>query len=192
MSAMALGLIQGGLSIAGGLARNAAIEDAATKQYGANKLFIERDESVLQTQLQDAAQDVRSEAGAALSNLVVQTRRALGAQAAETAETNVYGNTAMRKQAVIQMREALAVDNVMQAAEAKTVDIQTRMKQVKYDTESRHAQNRQNYNNMMTQQQSSLEILAGGLSAGLSGYSTAQNIQSANYTLAMQKAQAGL
>jgi len=186
MSAMALGLIQGGLSIAGGLARNAAIEDAATKQHNANKLFIERDESVLQEQLQFAATEVGNQAGAALSSLVVQARSTAATVAAQTAETNVYGNLAARKQGIVRMREALQADNIMQAAESKIVDVQTKMKEVKYQTESRHAQNKQDYNNAMTQKQSSFEILANGLSAGISGYSTGMDLMSGMNTLALQ------
>ena len=187
-----MGLVQGGLSILGATEKNAAIEEAATQQYNANKLFVERDESVQQNQLQDAAKNVNRELGAALSSLVIQARSATSKQVAATAEKNVYGNSAFRQQAMVAMKEALATDNLAQKAESKIVDVQTQMKQVKYQTEARHAQNKQSYNNQMSQKQSSLEIMANGLSAGMSGYSSGQSIQSGNLKLASQQQQLGL
>ena len=43
------------------------------------------------------------------------------------------------------MKEALAEDNLVQAAEAKMTDVQSKLSQVKYDTEARHVQNAQSY-----------------------------------------------
>lgn len=169
---IAMAGVSAGLSILGGLSGNAAIADAATKQYESNKLFIERDSAVLQEGLQFAAQGVNREVGMALSNLVAQGRQAEAQMASQRAETNVYGNTAARQQAVLAIKEELTEDNMIQAAESKMTAMQTKMTEAKYQTEAKHQQNLQSYNNMMSQQQSTFEIATSAFSSGLSGYTT--------------------
>lgn len=185
MDPMTMGLVQGGLSIIGGMQRNAAIKKAATQSYNSNKLWIEKDQAIAYENLQYAGDEVNRELGMQLTNLVYEANKAAAAQGAKTAETNVYGNTAARQQMVIRMKEAMAEDNLVQAAEAKMTDVQARITETKYATDAKHAQNAQSYNNAMSQQQSTFDILAGGASAGFSGYSSAQqfNIQSAQAKL---------
>lgn len=179
--------ISAGLSILGGLSGNSAIERAATDQYNANKLFIERDSKVAQEGLQYAAKDVNNEVGMMLSNLVQQGRQAHSKISTERAETNIYGNTAARQEAVLSTKEALSADNLMQQAESKMVDVQTQMRQANYQTQAQHASNKQNYNNMMSQQQSTLEVVTGAVGAGISGYSMGMNIDSAQNALDASK-----
>lgn len=184
---IAMAGVSAGLSILGGIAGNAAIADAATKQYEANKLFIERDSAVAQEGLQYAAQGINNEVGAMLSNLVAQGRQANAQMAAQRAETNVYGNTAARQQAVLAIKEELTEDNMIQQAESKMTAMQTKMRETKYQTEAKHQQNLQSYNNMMSQQQSTLEIASGAFSAGMQGYSLGSQINAANAAEAAAK-----
>lgn len=181
--------ISAGLSILGGLSGNSAIERAATNQYNANKLFIERDSKVAQEGLQYAATDVNNEVGMMLSNLVQQGRQAHSEMATKRAETNIYGNTAARQEAVLSTKEALSADNLIQQAESKMVDVQTQMRQANYQTQAQHASNKQNYNNMMSQQQSSFEMVTGAVSSGLSGYSMGLGLESAQTALDAKKAE---
>ena len=173
---IAMAGVSAGLSVLGGMAGNAAIEEAATQQYESNKLFIERDSAIAQEGLQYAAQGINNEVGAMLSNLVSQGRQANAQMASQRAETNVYGNTAARQQAVLAIKEELTEDNMIQQAESKMTAMQTKMRETKYQTESKHQQNMQSYNNMMSQQQSTLEIATGAFSAGMEGYSFGSQI----------------
>ena len=178
-------IISGGLNILGGMAQNAAIEKAATRQYNANKLWIERDQSVAYENVLFQGDEVNRELGMQLTQLGQEGTRAVARTTATSAETNVYGNTAARLQGMARMKEALAEDNLIQAAEAKMTDVQSKLSQVKYDTEARHVQNAQSYNNMMSQQQSTFSMLAGGIGAGISGYSQTQSMNLANKQLAL-------
>ena len=175
---MAFGIAKGALSIFGGMAENRARQEAATKQYNANKLFIERDQAVMNENLQFAGQEINNQLGMALTDLVYQADAQQAAIAAKRAETNTYGNTAVRQQAVAKMREELAEDKLIQQGEAQMTDIQAKLTQVKYQTEAKHAQNAQAYNNAMAQQSSTFDIVAGGIGAGISGYSQGMDLAS--------------
>lgn len=175
---MAYGIAKGALSIFGAAAENRARQKAATEQYNANKLFIERDQAVLYEQLQFAGQEVNNQIGMALTDLGYQANAQQASMAAKRAETNVYGNTAVRQRAVAQMKEALAEDKLIQQGEASMLDIQQKLTQAKYQTEAKHAQNAQAYNNAMSQQSSTFDIITGGIGAGISGYSQGMDLAS--------------
>ena len=175
---MAFGIAKGALSIFGGMAENRARKEAATKQYNANKLFIERDQAVMYENLQFAGQEINNQLGMALTDLVYQANAQQSALAAKRAETNTYGNLAVRQQAVAKMKEELTEDKLIQQGEAQMTDIQAKLTQVKYQTEAKHAQNAQAYNNAMAQQSSTFDIVAGGIGAGISGYSQGMDLAS--------------
>jgi len=181
---IAMAGISGGLSVLGGIAGNKAITETATAQYGAQKLFIERDNKVLQTNAGYEAREVNNEIGMALTQLEQQARQAIAKSTATTAETNIFGNTAARQRAVLDMKKALSADAVMQEGEAKMLSVQNKMTEIKYQTEAKHVQNLQNYHNAMSQRKSTLSIAADGLAAGVSGFSTGQNIALAGNKLA--------
>jgi hypothetical protein len=180
---VALAAASAGLSVLGGIAGNKAITQAATAQYEANKLFIERDSSVKQNLLQIQAGEVNNELGMALSALSQEVNRVRATSRSNTAESMVFGNLAARKEAVISMKEALQADALEQAAEANMVDFQVEMTNQKYATEAQHAQNMQDYSNMMSKRKSTLSIVADGLSAAASGYSMGQGMQLASAKL---------
>ena len=186
---LAFGIAKGALSIFGGMAENAARKKAATQQYNANKLFIERDHSVLNEQLQFAGQEINNQLGMAFTDLMKQANAQQAAIAAKRAETNVYGNTAVRQRAVAQMKEALAEDRLAQQGEAQMTDIQAKLTQAKYQTEAKHAQNAQAYNNAMAQQKSTFEIVTSGIGAGIGGYSQAMNLASQQAALQVSQTQ---
>ena len=184
---MAFGIAKGALSIFGGMAENRARKEAATKQYNANKLFIERDQAVMYENLQFAGQEINNQLGMALTDLEYQANAQQAAMAAKRAETNVYGNTAVRQRAVAQMKEALAEDRLIQQGEAQMTDLQSKLTQVKYQTEAKHAQNAQAYNNAMAQQSSTFDIVAGGIGAGISGYSQGMDLASQRAALQVSR-----
>lgn len=189
MTPLAAGLVMGGLSVTQSLFGNAAISEAALSQYKSNKLFIERDQEVLNTQLKYAGVDVNNELGMALSDILYQAAQAQAQTTATQAETNVYGNTARRQQLAVEMQRELANDSVTQKAEAKMVDVQQKLTEVKYQTEAKHIQNIQAYNQMMSQVQSPFEILATAVGAGFSAYGTQQAIGAAELTKLTQAKQ---
>ena len=176
-----------GLSIASSLSQNAAITKSATAQYGAQKLFTERDYGVLQENLVFQGQEVNNQLGMALTQVQNEFRQAYGKFTAKTAETNAYGNTAQRAKAVTEMKQMLSENSVIQAGESKMLDVQNMMREAKYKTEARHVENMQAYNNAMSQRQSTFSILAGAASAGLSGYSSGLSIEGAQASLATNK-----
>lgn len=184
---MAFGIAKGALSIFGGMAENRARKEAATKQYNANKLFIERDQAVMYENLQFAGQEINNQLGMALTDLVYQANAQQSALAAKRAETNTYGNLAVRQQAVAKMKEELTEDKLIQQGEAQMTDIQAKLTQVKYQTEAKHAQNAQAYNNAMAQQSSTFDIVAGGIGAGISGYSQGMDLASQRAALQVSR-----
>lgn len=180
---IAIAAASAGLSVLGGIAQNKAITQAATAQYEANKLFIERDYSVTSENLMFQAGEVNKELGMALTALNQEVNRLQGKVTTKQVESNVYGNTAERQQMVLQIQKELQKDSLAQAAESKMVDVQTQMRNAKYATEAQHAQNMQNYSNMMSKRQSTLSLVANGLSAAASGYSMGQGMELASAKL---------
>lgn len=190
---VALAAASAGLSVLGGIAGNKAITKAATEQYEANKLFIEQESSVKQNLLQIQAGEVNNELGMALTSLNQEMTRIRASSRSTSAESMIYGNLAARKEAVMDMKQALQADTLMQAAEAQMVDFQVAMMDQKYATEARHAQNMQDYSNMMSKRKSTLSIVADGLSAAASGYSMGQGMELASAKLdSLKQTQAAL
>jgi 3-oxoacyl-ACP reductase-like protein len=185
MSYIAAG-VMAGLSLAGSASGNKAISAQASRQYEANKMFIDRDRGVLANQIGLVGIDVNSELGAKLSSLGIQAEQLLSATAAGQAESNVYGNSARRAQLAIEMQRELSADNLEQAAESKMLDVQKQFTQAMYDFENKSSQNLQAYENTMSQQKTALDMATGALSAGISGYTAAQSLKAgglANETL---------
>jgi hypothetical protein len=177
MSFIAAG-VMAGLSVVGGLAGNSAISAQASRQYEANKLFIERDRQYMENQLGLLGVDVNSELGAKLSELRMQANRVFSETVATQAETNVYGNTARRLQLAVEMQEEMAADNLAQAADSKMLDVQKQLSQAKYDIDNKHRQNKQAYNQLMGTQQTAFGLIGGGIAAGFSGYTAEQTVRS--------------
>lgn len=180
---VAMAGISAGLSVLSGIAGNKAITKSATAQYEANKLFIEQESSVKQNLLQIQAGDVNTELGMALASLDQEIKKATAEYRAQNAESMIFGKTAARKEAVLEIKQALQTDTLAQAAEAQMVDFQVEMLNQKYATEAQHAQNMQSYNNAMSKRQSALSIAANGFSAAASGYSMGQGMQLASAKL---------
>lgn len=184
-----------GLSIAKGVfgilsagSENRAIREAATKSYNANKLFIERDQSVLNENLMFQGDEINNQIGMALTDLGFQGRQQQASIAAKQAETGVFGATNARIRQVAAIKEELTADRIVQQGEAQMTDLQSKLTQVKYDTEAKHAKNAAAFNQAMNQQKSSFEILANAGSAAISGYSQGMDLVSgqAGYNTALE------
>lgn len=157
-------------------AENRARREAATKSYNANKLFIERDQSVLNEQTMFQADEINNQIGMALTDLEYQALKQSATLTAKRAETGIYGGTAARQQMVADIKKELAGDRVVQQGEAQMTDLQTKLTQIKYDTEAKHAKNASAFNQAMSQQRSTFDIVASGVSAGISGYSQGMDL----------------
>lgn len=184
---MAFGIAKGALSIFGGMAENQRIQKNATAIYNADKLFIERDESIAQTGLEYNAQELNQQIGMALTDLLYTNLKTEGTVRAKRAETEIYGGTASRQEAVMAIREEMAKDKIIQQGESSMVDLQSKMRTLKYETEDRHRQNLMNYNNRISQKKSTFDIIAGGVGAGVSGYSQGLDLESGVTALESQK-----
>lgn len=180
-------IISGGLNILSGMSNNAKIQKNATAIYNADKLFIERDQGIAQEGLDYNAQELQQQIGMALTDVVYTGLKTEGVVRAKRAETGTYGNTAARQEAVMAMREEMAKDKIIQQGESSMVDLQTKMRQLKYETEDRHRQNLMAYNDRISQKQSTFDMIAGGISAGISGYSQGLSMDSAATALESQK-----
>lgn len=176
--ATGMAIAKGVFSVLSAGAENRARREAATKSYNANKLFIERDQSVLNEQLMFQGQEINNQIGMALTDLSYQALKQTSGLAAKRAETGVFGGTAVREQAVAAIKKELAEDRVIQQGEAQMTDLQTKLTQVKYDTEAKHAKNAAAFNQAMSQQRSTFDIVASGASAAISGYSQGADLVS--------------
>lgn len=176
MDPITMSLVSGGLQILGGIEANRKNTAAAKAQYYSNKPLIERDYAVQQSGLQDLANETNAAIGMQLTDLVYSTLSAQGTLGATTAETGAFGNTALRKQNVLAMRTELAKDKIIQQGEASMVELQNKMREVKYATEDKHQQNLDAFNNRMAQNKSPMELMLGGISAGMQGYSAGQSL----------------
>ena len=177
MTPLAIGAAMGGISVMSSIFGNSAISSAAKDQQKSANLFTEQASGITQNNLKNLAIDLNSEVGMALTNVAFQGNRTKSVDAANRAETNIYGNAALRKQAVLDTQQALSKDSIMQTAEAKMVDIQNKMRSAKYDTEARYASSQANYNSMMSQQTSAFNVVAGAGTAALQGYAMGKSLQ---------------
>jgi len=170
-------IASGIFSALGGLSQNKAITKAATAQYNANKLFIEREQAVEYNQNSLIAQSLKDSLGINLTNIQQQGTKASAYSAANRTEQNIFGNTAQRQANVIDIRTELTKDAAIQQAEAQMMDVQNAQWSTFYKTQQAHAQNTQAYNNSMNQRQSSLSIMMNAVSAGVGTYSAGLQIQ---------------
>jgi len=158
------------LSIASNMEANAALDKSARENFEANQAFIARDKAVQSQQLEYMGDQVNNELGMALTNLVYQTTQQEGSLAANQAESNVYGNTAVRNQIAVAMQEALTQDSLAQAADSKMQDIQTEFTNLKYGTETKNFNNAQARSNALAGKKSGLGIASDAISTGISTY----------------------
>ena len=138
---MAMGIAQGTMSILGGISANRKNTQLANAEYNTNKAFIERDEAVAQSGLQYSAEELNRQTGMALTDLIYSAMGTKGTQRAQQIESGVYGNVAARKEAVMAIREEMAKDRIIQQGESQMVDLQNKMREVKYTSEDKHHQN---------------------------------------------------
>lgn len=143
------------------IGNNKAIADAAYAQQVSDNAYTAQASGITQSNLQQLGIGVNEELGMALTKLAYQDNRKQSGAAIKRSETNVYGNLALRKEAVMDTKAALSKDTMMQQAEAKMVEVQDKMRSAKYATEARYAGAQSNYNNSMSQQKSTLDIAIG-------------------------------
>lgn len=182
--------VMGGMAIASiysASESNKAISSAASDQMASNRLYAERDRKLGNNQQLLLGRDVNTELGAQLSNLVMESAQTKGQLITQAAESNIYGNLASRKQAVLGVQVAMSADNLQQQAEAKMQDIQTGLSDIAYGNDAKNAQITSEYNNSMSQMQSTTEIGMGAISAGASGYSMGSSISASNKTISTNK-----
>ena len=176
---LAASAIGSGLSILGGLSGNAAIRESATNNYNATQSLLNQSVSVNYNTLQNQGKDVNNALGAALADLGYQAATAKATQTAQAAETNVYGQTAVRNQRKIAMEAALMEDAIVQNGQAKMQDVQVQLTNAKYQYDSNSMQNAQNYNNAIGQQTSTLGLISGAISSGVQFGSAAYSFKTA-------------
>jgi len=150
-----------GLGAASSIAGNNAIAAASKAQQESANKYTAQASGITQSNLQQLGIGVNEELGMALTKLAFQENRKQSIEHVKAAETNIYGNMALRKQAVMDTQAALSKDTMMQQAEAKMVEVQDKMRSAKYDTEARYAGAQSSYNNSMSQQKSTLDIAIG-------------------------------
>lgn len=186
-----MGIASGALSFLGGAAQRRANIKAANAAYRSTVAFTDRDFGVGINDLKIAAEDVNNQLGFQLFELGSEANRASANVTASTVERNVVGNTSMRSQAMVEMREALQADKLAQQAEANMIDVQNQMRSMKYNREATLAQAAQARSNAVASQPSTLGLLANAAATGVSMYSSGLSMQSAGTQLDLQKDLAG-
>lgn len=173
------GIVGAGLSILSGIEGNAAISRAAKSNFYQTQNMLDQSVSVSYNNLQNQGKEVNRALGAALTDLLYQGQKATASQTAQTAETNVYGQTAVRNQRKIAMEVALMEDAIIQNGQAKMQDVQVQLTNAKYQYESNTMQNAQNFNNAISQQTSTLGLISGAISSGVQFGSAAYSFNAA-------------
>ena len=191
MDPITMALISGGLNLIGGIDQKNANIAAAKAGYESTAAFTNRDYGVGLNSLKIQAQEVGNELGMALTDLFSEARNVKASTTAATIEKNIYGASASRSQRIVDTRAALASDKVAQQAEAQMIDVQEQMRSMKYDREAKLSQARQQMNNTINSQPSTLGLIGGAVAAGISGYSSGLSLQSSKIQLDLQKELAG-
>lgn len=165
------------LSIAGGISQNNAIAKNANDNAKATAKMLLQKYDVDKNTLLNQAREVNNQVGMELTELGYKGLSSEGTAVATLGERNITGNTALRQIQNIAIKKEIIADNVVQNAESKIVDIQNQLRSAKYSYESGSMQNVINYNNTMSQQSSTLSLLAGGISTGLAVGSAAKSLK---------------
>lgn len=179
MSAMAMGIAQGALGIFSGLSARREALNAAAEQYNTNRLWSDNRYEIKQENLLAMADEVASQAGMQLTDLAYDTLKAQGTVASKQIESEVFGNTAARNIQMVKTREALTADNIAQAAEAKTREVNSQLRSAYYSYQAENVASANAYNNTVRQQPSTFDIVAGGVGAGVSAYSQGLSLENA-------------
>lgn len=177
---MAMGIAQGAMSILGGSSARREALNAAAEQYNTNRLWSDNRYEIKQENLLAMADEVASQAGMQLTDLAYDTLKAQASVASKQIESEVFGNTAARNIQMVKTREALTADNIMQAAEAKTREVNSQLRSAYYSYQAENVASANAYNNTVRQQPSTFDIVAGGIGAGVGAYSQGLNIENAS------------
>lgn len=167
--AIAGGVVNAGLSIMAANARNAAIENTANQNFNTTLAMVDQELGVNVAGLYDKAQELNSKVGLQLTDLLYKEKAASATQVAANVESNIYGQTAARRNNAIKMDAALMEDNIIQAGEAAMKDIQIGMSNAKYNRDSGIYRASIQRASAINQMASPFEIAAGAFSAGMSG-----------------------
>jgi hypothetical protein len=176
MTPLVGGLISGGLSIIGGAAANAKIEDQANMNFNSTLSILDQQFSVALGGLKNQANEINNQIGMQLTDLNYQKRSASGQVVAASTERNIYGQTARKTQAVVAMSAAMAEDQLIQASESAMADIGSQMATAKYQRDAGVYQASSQRASAMSQMKSPFELATGALSAGLSTASAGKNV----------------
>lgn len=187
MDPITMGLISGGLNLIGGIGQKSANIAAAKAGYESTLAFTNRDYGVTLNALKIQGQEVNNELGMAITDLIREGTSTKATMVTSAAERNAYGASSLRQQRMVDMKVALGVDNLVQNAEAQAIDIGEQIRSAKYDREAKLAQARQQMNNTINSQPSTLGLIGGAVASGISGYSSGLSIASAKTQLGMQK-----
>lgn len=167
--AVAGGVLNAGLSIMSANARNAAIENTANQNFNTTLDMLDQSFGVNIAGLYDKAQELNSQVGMQLTDLLYKEKSATAKEVANNIESNIYGQTAVRRANKVKMEAALMEDNIIQAGEAAMKDIQIGMSNAKYQRESGIYKASMQRASAINQMASPFEIAAGAFSAGMSG-----------------------
>lgn len=160
--------IGAGLSILASAERNAAIEQQAASNFNAslNSLDLKRGLDFNNLLYQGA--EINRAVGAQLTQLGFEERKATANTIVKTIDRNVYGISAMKTNAQAQKDVALMEDSIRQKGKAAMTDIQSNLSTANYAYNSGVYGASQNYANTMSQQQGTMEILAGAAGSAAS------------------------
>lgn len=165
-----------GLSYMGTSAANAKVSSTASANLASTQALASQNYEVQKTDMLNKAEEVKSSLGMELTNLLYQSAAQTGTATTQIAEKNMYGNTAQRVTENIKTKSALSADQLMQAADSKITDINTSLRNAKYQYESGNIQAGINYNNTMLNVKGKTEMVTGALSTGLSFGSAASSL----------------
>jgi hypothetical protein len=90
-----------GMAVVQGISANGEIAAASAEQQRVSNLYTEQASGIAQNDLQQLGINLNQELGMALTKLAAQSKQRQSIENVKTAETNTYGNMALRKQAVM-------------------------------------------------------------------------------------------
>lgn len=167
--AVAGGIANAVFSVMAANARNAAIKNTANQNFNTTLDMLDQEFGVNVAGLYDKAQELNTKVGMQLTDLLYKEKAASAKDIANNVESNIYGQTAVRRINKTKMDAALMEDNIIQAGEAAMKDIQIGMSNAKYNRDSGIYKASMQRASAMNQMASPFEIAAGAFSAGMSG-----------------------
>ena len=161
--------------------QNEAIRTMSNAQAKLKSAYLEQSQDIKINDLLAMTQDIDNTVGLELTNLLYNAEQTKGEIKSSLAERNIYGNIASRINTVANIKQELTTDMIQGKLEQQYKAIATELDTAKLSYEREALDIQLGLSGALSQQntnfKSTLDIVVGGVQAGISGASTGMGLK---------------